>query len=89
MTVSIIIYDETGTETVLCPLPGDGEEDDSSDVQSQGKQEYGDYYDSTPVTHMTPGVKEFLEKAFTKSIPKTKRRHLCKEYTPALTHQLH
>ena len=39
-----------------------------------------DYYDSAPVTHLTPGVKEFMEKAFTKSIPKAKRRCLSKEY---------
>ena len=39
-----------------------------------------DYYDSAPVPHLTPGVKEFMEAAFTKSIPKAKRCRLSKEY---------
>ena len=72
---------------VLCPLPGDGEEDDSSDVQSQGKQEDGEYmyYDSTPVTHMTPGVKEFVERLSLK-VFKRKRGVAYVRNTPTLTH---
>lgn len=57
------------------------EEDELDDTQSQGKRDdVMDYYDSTPVTHLTPGVKEFMERAFTKSFPKRKRLHLAKEY---------
>ena len=64
------------------PIPsGYIEEDKLDDTQSQGKRDdVMDYYDSTPVTHLTPGVKEFMERAFTKSIPKRKRLHLAKEY---------
>ena len=65
-------------------MDDDGEEDIPGHEE---KEEDLDYYDSAPVMRLEPKVKEFVEKAYSRCIPRAKRRRLTREYprpdTPA------